>query len=76
MGVLLVTGGVCFIGSALAKIALERGWVFRVLGNRSNGIEHNVEVYIERKRSTLDWKPVVDFEEGIEGLIQERLSLK
>jgi nucleoside-diphosphate-sugar epimerase len=24
---------------------------------------------------TLDWKPIVDFEEGIKGLVQERLSL-
>ena len=42
---------------------------------RAGDIRHSM-ANIERIRSTLDWKPIVGFEEGIEGLIQERLSLK
>ena len=39
MGNLLITGGAGFIGSALAKIALKRGWNVRVLDNLSTGLE-------------------------------------
>ena len=39
MGNLLITGGAGFIGSTLAKIALERGWNVRVLDNLSTGLE-------------------------------------
>jgi len=42
---------------------------------RIGDIRHSM-ANIERIRSTLDWKPIVNFEEGIEGLVQERLSLK
>lgn len=42
---------------------------------RAGDIRHSM-ANIERIRSTLDWKPTISFEEGIEGLIQERLSIK
>ena len=42
---------------------------------RIGDIRHSM-ANIERIRSTLDWKPIVNFEEGIEGLVQERLSIK
>lgn len=42
---------------------------------RVGDIRHSM-ANIERIQSTLDWKPIVDFEEGIEGLVQERLNLK
>ena len=42
---------------------------------RIGDIRHSM-ANIERIRSTLDWKPIVNFEKGIEGLVQERLSLK
>ena len=42
---------------------------------RVGDIRHSM-ANIERIQNTLDWKPIVDFEEGIEGLVQERLSLK
>jgi len=42
---------------------------------RVGDIRHSM-ANIERIRNTLDWIPKVDFEEGIKGLVQERLSLK
>lgn len=42
---------------------------------RIGDIRHSM-ANIERIRSTLDWKPIVNFEKGIEGLVQERLSIK
>ena len=39
------------------------------------GIRHSM-ANIERIQSTLGWKPEVDFQEGIEGLVRERLRLK
>jgi len=50
-----------FIGSSLTIIVQQHRLSFRIL---------------ERIQSTLDWSPKVDFEEGIKGLVQERLSLK
>jgi nucleoside-diphosphate-sugar epimerase len=42
---------------------------------RVGDIRHSM-ASIERIQSTLDWSPKVGFEEGIKGLVQERLSLK
>ena len=42
---------------------------------RVGDIRHSM-ASIERIQSTLDWRPKVGFEEGIKGLVQERLSLK
>jgi UDP-N-acetylglucosamine 4-epimerase len=42
---------------------------------RVGDIRHSM-ASIERIQGTLDWSPKVDFEEGIKGLVQERLSLK
>ena len=42
---------------------------------RVGDIRHSM-ASIERISSTLNWKPVVPFQEGIEGLVQERLLLK
>jgi nucleoside-diphosphate-sugar epimerase len=42
---------------------------------RVGDIRHSM-ASIERIQSTLEWNPKVDFEEGIKGLVQERLSLK
>jgi len=42
---------------------------------RVGDIRHSM-ASIERIQSTLDWRPKVGFEEGIKGLLQERLSLK
>jgi nucleoside-diphosphate-sugar epimerase len=42
---------------------------------RVGDIRHSM-ASIERIQNTLDWSPKVDFEEGIKGLVQERLSLK
>ncbi len=44
MGVLLITGGAGFIGSTLAKYALDRGWKIRVIDNLSTGLESSAEV--------------------------------
>ena len=41
---------------------------------RVGDIRHSM-ASIGRIKSTLDWRPIVDFEEGIKGLVQERLSL-
>ena len=41
---------------------------------RVGDIRHSM-ASIERIQNTLDWNPKVDFEEGIKGLVQERLSL-
>ena len=49
------------MGRSLTRIVLEHRWSFQIL---------------ERIQNTLDWSPKVDFEEGIKGLVQERLSLK
>ena len=42
---------------------------------RVGDIRHSM-ASIERIQNTLDWRPKVGFEEGIKGLVQERLSLK
>jgi len=42
---------------------------------RVGDIRHSM-ANIERIQNTLDWKPIVGFEEGIKGLVEERLSLK
>ena len=42
---------------------------------RVGDIRHSM-ANIERIQTTLGWKPVVVFEDGIEGLVRERLSLK
>ena len=42
---------------------------------RVGDIRHSM-ASIERIQGTLDWSPKVGFEEGIKGLVQERLSLK
>jgi len=42
---------------------------------RSGDIRHSM-ANIQRIRSTLEWNPVVGFEDGIEGLVRERLNLK
>ena len=42
---------------------------------RVGDIRHSM-ANIERIQNTLDWKPIVEFEEGVKGLVQERLSLK
>jgi nucleoside-diphosphate-sugar epimerase len=41
---------------------------------RVGDIRHSM-ASIGRIKNTLDWRPIVDFEEGIKGLVQERLSL-
>ncbi len=43
MGNLLITGGAGFIGSALAKIALGRGWNVRVLDHLSTGLQSTAQ---------------------------------
>ena len=43
MGNLLITGGAGFIGSTLAKKALERGWDVRILDNLSTGLASTAE---------------------------------
>ncbi len=43
MRVLLITGGAGFIGSALAKYALNNGWGVRVIDDLSTGLESTVE---------------------------------
>ena len=43
MGNLLITGGAGFIGSTLAKKALERGWSVRILDNLSTGLATTAE---------------------------------
>lgn len=42
---------------------------------RVGDIRHSM-ASIERIRSTLNWEPVIQFQEGIDGLVQERLLLK
>ena len=48
MGNLLVTGGAGFIGSTLAKIALEQGWNVRVLDDLSTGLESTAQELKEK----------------------------
>lgn len=43
MGKLLITGGAGFIGSNLAKMAFEQGWVVRVLDNLSTGLANTAD---------------------------------
>ena len=61
MGDLHIIGNVRLMGRSLTRIVLEHRWSFQIL---------------ERIQNTLDWRPKVGFEEGIKGLVQERLSLK
>ena len=42
---------------------------------RVGDIQHSM-ADIERIQTTLDWQPIVSFEDGIEGLVRERLSLR
>lgn len=42
MSRVLITGGAGFIGSAVARAALARGWTVRVFDNFSNGYEANL----------------------------------
>ncbi len=41
MGTVLITGGAGFIGTNLAKRALNRGWVVKIIDNLSTGLESN-----------------------------------
>ena len=59
MGSLHAIGDTEFVDSSLTRIVLEHRWSFQIL---------------ERIQGTLDWAPIVDFEQGIKGLVQERLS--
>jgi nucleoside-diphosphate-sugar epimerase len=49
----LVTGGAGFIGSALARALLDRGWAVRVLDNLLTGFEENVPAEAEFVRGDL-----------------------
>ena len=46
MGKLLITGGAGFIGSTLAKIAIENGWDVRVLDDLSTGLKSTADELI------------------------------
>ncbi len=49
----LVTGGAGFIGSALARALLERGWSVRILDNFLTGTAENVPAGAELVRGDL-----------------------
>jgi nucleoside-diphosphate-sugar epimerase len=49
----LVTGGAGFIGSAIARVLIERGWTVRVLDNLLTGFEENIPEGAEFVRGDL-----------------------
>ena len=64
------------INSAMGKIQSGFEPIIPTHGpERIGDIRHSM-ADISRIKSTLEWNPVVPFEEGIEGLVKERLSLK
>ena len=64
------------INGALYRLTEDHQTITATHGpERVGDIRHSM-ASIERIGSTLNWKPVVPFQEGIEGLVQERLLLK
>ena len=64
------------INRALHRLTEDHQTITATHGpERVGDIRHSM-ASIERICSTLNWKPVVPFQEGIEGLVQERLLLK
>jgi nucleoside-diphosphate-sugar epimerase len=64
------------INGALHRLTEDHQTITATHGpERVGDIRHSM-ASIERIGSTLNWKPVVPFQEGIEGLVQERLLLK
>ena len=64
------------INSAMGKIQTGFEPIIPTHGpERIGDIRHSM-ANISRIKNTLEWNPVVPFEEGIEGLVTERLNLK
>ena len=64
------------INNALIKIQNEFVPLVPTHGpERVGDIRHSM-ANIERIQTTLGWNPVIVFEDGIEGLVRERLNLK
>lgn len=64
------------INSAMGKIQTGFEPIIPTHGpERIGDIRHSM-ANISRIKNTIEWKPVVPFEEGIEGLVTERLNLK
>ena len=64
------------INGALRRLTGDHQTITATHGpERIGDIRHSM-ASIERICSTLNWKPVVPFQEGIEGLVQERLLMK
>ena len=64
------------INSAMGKIQTGFEPIIPTHGpERIGDIRHSM-ANISRIKNTLEWNPVIPFEEGIEGLVMERLNLK
>lgn len=74
MGTLLITDRAGFTYSTASNIDIERECTIRILNNETILPTHGPE-RVGTLQTTLGWQLVVNFEEGIDRLLRERLHL-